>query len=583
MSTENTKINDYPRPDFTRKQWIDLNGKWDFEWDDSNRGETEQWFSDHKFQSEILVPYCYQSSLSGIHDKAMHPVVWYRKDLILDAEFLDKRVLLNFGAVDFETKVWINGQFLGQHTGGNCSFSFDASLLLKSGKNSIVIRVEDQADPVQPRGKQNWREKPFGCWYTPTTGIWQSVWLAKVGKTYLESLYITPDIDTKSAKMDLSIRHFTPGLTIKAELNFKGAPFKTMEVSSNSRYPVITVNIDIDDELDSDFLWNPENPNLFDVKISLLNQGMLVDSVSSYFGMRKISIQKGVILLNNVPYLQKLILDQGYWENGLLTAPSDDALKEDILKAKAMGFNGARKHQKMEDPRYYYWADRLGFLVWGEMPSNYHFSRKGIELIATEWQDFIKRSYNHPSIVAWVPVNESWGVWNIIVDKQKQQFCDMLYHLTKSLDPSRIVSSNDGWEQGKSDICAIHDYTADGKDFLEKASRKEKYLETYSDSRFIYAQGYKYEGQPVILTEYGGIAFDDGLEGWGYQGKVKNEAEFLDRFKSITEAILQTGYFFGFCYTQLTDVQQEINGLLRPDRSFKVAPEKIKKILDGLR
>jgi beta-galactosidase/beta-glucuronidase len=295
-----------------------------------------------------------------------------------------------------------------------------------------------------------------------------------------------------------------------------------------------------------------------------------------------LSSREGIILINNLPFVQKLILDQGYWDDGLLTPPSDDSLKEDIEKAMALGFNGARKHQKMEDPRFYYWADKLGFLVWGEMPSNYNFSNRGIDLVTSEWKTFVNKSYNHPSIVTWVPVNESWGVWNVVADKQKQDFCNALYYLTKSLDKTRLISGNDGWEQTVTDICAIHDYVARGEDFLNKTKDKEKYLKTFSDWRFLQAEGYKYEGQPILLTEYGGIAFTGDDDGWGYQGKVKDEAEFMDRFKSITESIKTSGYFNGFCYTQLTDVQQEVNGLMTSDRKYKVSPEKIKEILDNI-
>ncbi|MDC7240667.1 MAG: glycoside hydrolase family 2 TIM barrel-domain containing protein [Spirochaetales bacterium] len=582
---ENLKIDlsEYPRPDFARQEWIDLNGTWEFGFDDKNQGLAGQWHREGSLERTIQVPFCYQSPLSGIGETEHHPVVWYKKSLELDADFISDTVLLHFGAVDFKTDLWVNGEHAGSHRGGNVAFSFEVSRFLTSGTNTITLRVEDFDDAAQPRGKQSWRKEPFGCWYTPTTGIWQSVWMEKTGGSYLGKAFITPDIDNKCASIEMELENYTEGLILDLTVSFEGQLYKAMSFAPLERYPVVTVNIDTQDELDSRFIWSPENPALFDLSLVLKKDGKILDRVESYFGMRKVSSKEGFFQLNNNPYFQKLILDQGYWEDGILTPPDSEALKTDILKAKEMGFNGARKHQKFEDPRFYYWADKLGFLVWGEMSSNYLFNRKGMEMCISEWTAFLKSSYNHPSIVTWVPVNESWGVWNVISSKQKQEFCNTLYSLTKSIDQTRLVSGNDGWEQARTDICAIHDYVAWGDDFTKRSAHKDRYLATISDHRFIYADGYGYKGEPVMLTEYGGIAFDNGEEGWGYQDKVGDEAAFLARFRSMAEAIQNSGYINGLCYTQLTDVFQEVNGLLKMDRSFKVSPEKIKEILDPIR
>jgi len=583
MSDKKGILEAYPRPDFARKEWIGLNGAWDFGFDDGDRGLEERWYEKLPSPRSIQVPYAYQSGLSGIGEAAYHPVVWYEKRVTLTGDFLKGKVLLHFGAVDFQARLWINGIYAGLHEGGNTAFSFEISSLLRAGENRITLRVEDLDDAVQPRGKQSWRKEPFGCWYTGVTGIWQSVWMERVGETWLDRVYITPDIDRKCAVMELEYGSFSKGLSLEVELTFQGEPFKSLRVGPLQKYTQVTLDMDVQDELDSRYLWHPHQPHLFDVALTLKRGKDVLDRVDTYFGMRKISFREGMVLINNVPFFQKLILDQGYWEESLLTPPDDGALKRDMEQAMAMGFNGARKHQKMEDPRFYYWADRLGFLVWGEMPSNYTFNRRGTEIVLKEWADFVRSRYNHPSIVTWVPVNESWGVWNVTADRRKQEFCNTLYALTKSIDASRLVSGNDGWEQARTDICAIHDYVAWGDEFRRKIADREKYLNTLSDWRFIFAEGYGYKGQPVMLTEYGGIAFDDGQEGWGYQDKVKSEEEFLERFRSMAEAIAGAGWFSGFCYTQLTDVFQEVNGLLHMDRSYKIAPEKIKAILSPLR
>ncbi|MBN2626291.1 MAG: glycoside hydrolase family 2 [Spirochaetales bacterium] len=583
MNDKKGMLTAYPRPDFARKEWISLNGQWDFAFDDEDKGLGEGWSGGTPLDRKIQVPYAYQSALSGIGLDEDHPVVWYERKEDLSADFLEGKVLLHFGAVDFETRLWINGIYVGIHEGGNTAFRFEVSSYLRAGENRITLRVEDRNDASQPRGKQSWRNEPFGCWYTAVTGIWQSVWMEKTGSTWLDRVYITPDIDRKCARMELEFGSFEEGLSLDVDLSFAGEAYKSLRFAPLARHAALTVDMDTQDELDSRYLWHPEQPGLFDAVLTLKRGDEVIDRVETYFGMRKISCREGMVLINNVPCFQKLILDQGYWEESLLTPPDDEALKRDIEQAMAMGFNGARKHQKMEDPRFYYWADKLGFLVWGEMPSNYTFNRRGTEITMKEWGDFVRSRYNHPSIVTWVPVNESWGVWNVAADRRKQDFCNALYSQTKSIDSTRLVSGNDGWEQAQTDICAIHDYVARGEEFQRKIKDRDKYLRTLSDWRFLFAEGYEYKGQPVMLTEYGGIAFDDGQEGWGYQDKVKDEEGFLERFRSMAEAIAGAGWFSGFCYTQLTDVFQEVNGLLHMDRSYKIAPEKIRDILAPLR
>lgn len=579
MQTTNIPRPEYPRPDFERAEWLNLNGEWEFEFDDMNIGENECWFRNKEFSRKIVVPFCYQCESSGIKDKGMHEILWYKRSFDLPAGFNGKRILLNFGAVDYAAKVWVNGEYAGGHKGGYTPFKIDITRFVKESDNVIVLKAEDRYDCTQPRGKQYWKEKPDRCWYTATSGIWQTVWLETVGQLCIDKIRLSPDIDNRNVLAEIFLEKQPEQTEIQIEVNFKGKLIRILNTGLNDRITRLTIDVQEEDYIDEIHYWTPEKPNLYDIKLTLLKEGRQVDSISSYFGMRKISVRGDNIVLNNKSYYQKLILDQGYWPESLLTPPSDEAIVFDIEMTKKFGFNGARKHQKIEDPRYYYWADRLGLIVWGEMPSGYWFNAEEIENVTKEWIEFINRDYNHPCIVTWVPLNESWGVRNIYTDVEQQNFARSLYFITKAMDGTRLVSTNDGWEQVKSDICAIHDYIAWGEDFVRKYQDKERILGLGAVSRMLYAQDTKYDGQPILVTEYGGIAFESDIkENWGYNGAVKDEESFLKRYSGITGAIRSTSYICGYCYTQLTDVMQEINGLMTADRKAKVDVDAVRNI-----
>ncbi len=594
----NIPRSEYPRPDFERLQWLNLNGEWEFEFDDQNLGEKESWYTGREFSRKILVPFCFQSEMSGIHDTGLHEIMWYKRSFTLPEDFDGKRILLNFGAVDYDAKVWVNGIYVGAHKGGNVSFKMDITRALQKNENLIVIRVEDRYDTVQPRGKQYWKETPDRCWYTSTSGIWQTVWLEAVGSLYIDRIRLTPDIDRKTVLAEVFLDKDPGTMEMEIAVSFQasqrlkqgffgrylsedesGCRTRKFKFNINARIVRFTLDIKEIDDIDEIHLWSPEQPNLYNIEFCIREDRNIVDQVKSYFGMRKISVQGDQVFLNNKPYYQKLILDQGYWSESLLTPPSDEAIRFDVEMTKKMGFNGARKHQKIEDPRYYYWADRLGLLVWGEMPSAYNFNVEEVENVTKEWMEFIARDYNHPCIVTWVPLNESWGVRSIYTNKDQQDFGRSLYYLAKSLDTTRLISTNDGWEIVDADICGIHDYTAWGEKFNRAYAEKDKLLGGEKEGRPLFAEGSKYEGQPVLLTEYGGIAFvcEDGGK-WGYGDGVKDEESFFERYASITNAIRSTPYIRGYCYTQLTDVMQEVNGLLTVDRKLKVSLEKIREI-----
>jgi beta-galactosidase/beta-glucuronidase len=577
-------VANYPRPDFRRDKWLDLQGQWEFEFDDENLGEQQRWYNTHSFARNINVPYVFQSELSGINIRERHDIVWYKRTFTCDEDFKGKRVLINFGAVDFYSKLWINGNYVGSNVGGYTPFGFDISQYVDLSKeNTLIIRVEDGSQAKeQPRGKQGWLEDNFGCWYTNFTGIWQPVWLTAVGKTYIENFKITPDIDNHKINVKVLVNEAKDDEKLKISIKYKDEEITETLLAIKMTQLEIDINVFSKVFENGIKCWNVKEPNLYDITFTVIKNEVEVDKVNSYFGMRKISSRGGKVLLNNFPVYQKLILDQGYFPEGFITPKDEQALIKDIKLIKEMGFNGVRKHEKIEDPRFLYWCDKLGLLVWEEMPSPYVFNEKAVRNVVDEWQKVIERDYNHPCIITWVLYNESWGVYDVCRNKQQQNYLKALYSLTKALDSTRPVIDNDGWEHTETDIVTIHDYEGDGSKLKKIYSDKDKVLDGTNStlfSRFVHSEGHFYKGQPVILSEYGGIAFDSS-NGWGYNQKAKNDDEFIDRYKSLTKSIKETDYICGYCYTQLTDVEQEQNGLLTIDRKPKIAPSIIKEIND---
>jgi len=567
-----------------RDTFVSLDGEWQFEFDDGDVGLGEGWhLAGRALASSINVPFCYQSEMSGIGGDEIHPILWYRRTFHVPEELRGGRVLLRFGAVDYACQVFVNGQRVGSHVGGYTPFAIDITWSLADGENDLCLRVEDWPDCTQPRGKQYWKRGLMGCWYTPTSGVWQSVYLEAVGDIAMDYVHVTPDIDRHRAAVEIALDRVPYG-PLRVELTLSQDDARPRRFSAEVENRLIRIPMDVreDGTIGGLRLWSPDHPHLYDLSVRLLDGEETLDHVHTYFGMRKIEVKEGHVLLNNEPYYQRLVLDQGYWPQSLLTPPNGAALRADVEWTKKFGYNGARKHQKIEDPRYYYWADRLGLLVWGEVPSTYVFSGESAGNLTVTLAEFIRRDYNHPCIVTWVPLNESWGVPHIYTDKQQQALGRTLYHLCKALDGTRLVSSNDGWEQVTTDIFALHDYTADGEDLALHFACRERLETVGCDRRMPYADSESPTGKEAFLvTEYGGIAFDaigaqglmGGMETWGYNGKVRDEETFLKRFAGATDAIRAIPFCRGYCYTQLTDVQQEVNGLLTPDRVPKIAPE----------
>jgi beta-galactosidase/beta-glucuronidase len=592
--TGNLPRPEYPRPQFRRPEWTNLNGEWAFAFDDEDAGLARGWHrvpaqdlrsGDSPFDWRITVPFCYQSELSGIGDPSFHDVVWYARTFAPSPD--GERLLLHFGAVDYRAAVWVNGTQVAEHEGGHTPFSADVTPALTEGENVVVVRAEDPSrDATIPRGKQYWKERSEGIFYTRTTGIWQTVWLEPVGRRRIDSLRLSPDVDAARVDVEVGVEGFEPGLSLRLAVSVKGDSM--LDDRMELRAPLIQRSLALLprgaapdtphlSEWPKPALWSPEHPDLYDLRLELLDaDGNVLDAVESYFGMRKIEARDGKVLLNDRPYYQRLVLDQGYFPGGLLTAPTDEDLRKDIELAKEMGFNGARKHQKIEDPRWLLWADTLGFLVWGEMANAYQYSPKYVRRITGEWQEAVRRDHNHPCIVAWVPMNESWGVPELATDPAQIDHLLSLYHLTRSLDRSRPVVSNDGWEHARTDLCTIHDYGSP-EDLSYRYATPESSVAARPAKRPIYAPSHGYRGEPILISEFGGIAFSGDEGGWGYS-TVADAEELIERYDALISALLESETVCGFCYTQLTDVEQEVNGLLTYDRKPKADPARIRKI-----
>ncbi|PJJ21599.1 Glycosyl hydrolases family 2, TIM barrel domain [Janthinobacterium sp. OK676] len=572
----------YPRPQMVRENWQSLNGAWRFTFDNERRYRLPDGGID--WTHEIIVPFPPESQASGVGDRGFHRVCWYQREFLLQPG--GPCVLLHFGAVDYHAKVWLNGHVVADHEGGHTPFVAHIShALLPDGPQVLTVRVEDDPhDLAKPRGKQDWQLLPHSIWYPRTTGIWQSVWIERVASTYIGKLRWTPVFEGYEIGCDVfAMGDLQDDLTVGVRIwhgdnLLADDQYKLIENEASRKIALSDPGID---DSRNELLWSPERPILLDAEVTLWHGDELLDTVKSYTALRSVAINRDRFMLNGRPYPLRLVLDQGYWPDTLLAAPSDDALRRDVELAKALGFNGVRKHQKIEDPRYLYWADRLGLLVWEEMPSTYRFSSKAITRMVREWTDVIERDYSHPCILVWVPFNESWGVPNLTAIQAHRNAVEALYHLTRTLDPTRPVIGNDGWEASATDILGIHDYDCDPERLQARYAISDSARTTLFDQRrpggrILTLDGFPHRGQPIVLTEFGGIAFDreqgESAETWGY-ARVGNEAAFLDIYRRLMNVVNTAQMFSGFCYTQFADTFQEANGLLTADRTPKAALE----------
>ena len=556
---------EYPRPQFVRDAWMNLNGPWQFEIDHGASGRTRG-LVDRDLTGTINVPFCPESELSGVNHKDFMAAVWYRRSFTLPKEAEGKRVLLHFGAVDYKCEAWVNGKSLGVHEGGYVSFAFDVTDALVLGENILVVGAEDdQRHGRQPYGKQSPRYESFGCSYTRTTGIWQTVWLEWVNPVYIKGVKMIPDAANGKVYLDAEIAGCAAGMTLAANAFFAGVPEAEASAAVDGNHAKLTLTVQ------NKHLWGPGEGNLYDLHLALLHDHGPVDEVDSYFALRTISFDGKKCLINGKPVFQRLILDQGFYPDGIYTAPTDDALRGDIELSMAMGFNGARLHQKVFEQRFLYWADKLGYLCWGEMPS------WGIDparphtmsIFLREWLEVVERDFNAPCIVGWCPYNEVWGESN---EGLRQLTLQMTYRATKAADPTRPCIDTSGGLHTETDIYDIHDYEQDPAVFRSHYPHDGMPHEPFRGRQ-------QYDGvKPVFVSEYGGIRWTDDVSGWGYGVAPVTAEEFITRYDGLTQALLDQPDHMGFCYTQLTDVEQEQNGLYTYTRKPKFDPAVIAEI-----
>ncbi len=594
----------HPQPQLQRERWTLLNGDWEF---CNGRGRDCGLPGAVEWDAHITVPFSPETEASGIGDQGFYSTVWYRRTWSQEPLAPGERLWLHFEAVDWRATVWVNGREVAIHEGGYTPFGADITHALIDGPmQEVVVRAEDDpADLAKPRGKQDWKLEPHSIWYPRTTGIWQAVWLEVVPAARVQSLHWSSSLDRweialdallvdsraadGSAEEDAARRQESPlQLYIKLYVGEQVLAEDTYRVIAGEVHRRIALSDPGIDDYRNELLWSPASPTLIQADVELRDEaGAMLDRIRSYTALRSVAVQGDRFLLNGRPLNLRLVLDQGYWHESGLTAVDDAALIKDIELVKELGFNGVRKHQKIECARFLYWADRLGLLVWEEMPSAYRYTTKSIHRLTREWMEVLARDWSHPCIVAWVPFNESWGVPDLPDSPAQRHYVQALYHLTKAVDASRPVIGNDGWESVATDIIGIHDYDED-PERIGKRYRiddlEAKLLQRERPGGRVLTLGRETVAgcQPIVLTEFGGIALSaDKQETWGYS-RSESAAQFLERYKALLETVRKLPGLAGFCYTQFTDTYQEANGLLYIDRTPKAPVEALAEATSGL-
>lgn len=577
LQAQTTPRPEYPRPQFERADWLNLNGTWSYILDLGKTGSDKGFQNSKGFDGKILVPFCPESKLSGVEYLDFINSIWYHRQITVPAAWTGKNVLLHFGAVDYDATVYINGKKIVNHHGAGTPFVADITKYVKPGEsaNLVVKVIDDLRGGMQPGGKQCTNFYSGGCSYTRVTGIWQTVWMEPVNKEGLKQVFATPDIDQNQLviRPEFYLESNSNSLTVQVLDGKKIVATKTVKATNQSAVVIPMKNPK---------LWTPETPNLYDVKYIVKNKdGKVIDEVSSYVGMRKVHCANGYFYLNNKPYYQRLILDQGYYPTGIWTAPTDEDLKNDIILSKNCGFNGARLHQKVFEERYLYWADKLGYITWAEQASwvldvNNELAARNF---ITEWTEEVVRDRNHPSIVTWTPFNETWGA----ADGTYPRMVNDIYNITKAMDPTRPINDASGDTHVKTDIWSVHDYTREPENIIRNHTIKVG-VEPYRNARDQEWMAH-YDGQPYMVDEMGGLGWipkEQRANSWGYGAQIETLDDFYDILEKEIDAFAACKHVVGFCYTQLTDVEQEKNGMYYYDRKPKFDCNKIKSIISKI-
>lgn len=587
---------EYPRPQFARADWLCLNGEWQFEIDQGDSG-LERGLLERDLNSRIIVPFCPESRLSGVENLDYLNAVWYRRSVTIPQAWAGRRVLLHFQAVDYDATVWVNGAEVGRHRGGFSPFTCDLSGAAAPGETiTLVVRARDSAVPPQPRGKQAREYGAHGAIYFRTTGIWQTVWLEPVPDHALKRPRITPDVANSMFRIEQPLSRSKPGLRLRATLRDSQGVVVTAEVPADVDF---MPRLDLPIPADRRRLWSIEDPHLYDLELALLDSdGAIIDQARSYAGLRSVHIDGKAIKINGRNVFQRLVLDQGYYPDGMMTAPSDEALKRDIELSMEAGFNGARLHQKVFEERFLYYADRMGYIVWGEFgdwgcsrmgPLEGEHQKPGADYI-TQWLEVLERDYSHPAIVGWCPLNETWQTLTdriTVLDDVTRG----MYLATKAMDLTRPVLDASGYSHRvpEADVYDSHDYDQNPETFAQRhagLAEGKPYVNAYEGwgvpQRMVSNPNWSipYNGQPYFVSEFGGIWWNpdvkEGEYSWGYGDRPTSIAAFYERFEKLCAILLDDVNMFGYCYTQLTDVFQEQNGIYRFDRSVKFDMNRIR-------
>ncbi|WP_413408801.1 glycoside hydrolase family 2 protein [Paenibacillus amylolyticus] len=571
-SMSSTPRPEYPRPQFVREAWTNLNGSWQFEIDHGKSGKERGYEqSGHQFYGTITVPFCPESKLSGVEYTDFIEAVWYKREFTIPDTWMNGRILLHFGAVDYEAEVWVNGTSIGKHRGGYAPFHFDITPHVSSGTNVVTVYAEDDVrSGRQPRGKQSERFHSHGCDYTRTTGIWQTVWLESVPDVYLSDMKVVADPDNACAHLEVKICGNAAGAELSASARFEGRDVGSETAVIHGPSVKLTV------PLSEIHLWEPGHAKLYDLELKIQGKSQASDTVTSYFGLRSVRLDGMAFRINEKSVFQRLVLDQGFYPEGIYTAPSDEDLRKDIEISMELGFNGARLHEKMFEPRFLYWADKLGYLVWGEH-ANWGLDITTTESLARflpEWVEGMERDFNHPSLIGWCPFNETWDRGGT---RQDNDVLRIVYEMTKRLDPTRPVIDTSGNFHVVTDIFDLHDYDQNPETFQARYEPMRNGGEVFNT----FPERQTYGGQPYFISEYGGIWWNSDQQdekSWGYGDRPQSEEAFITRYEGLTNVLLDHPMMFGFCYTQLYDVEQEVNGLYTYDRRPKFNPETIRRI-----